>query len=233
MPETTVTAATTDDKTTADEAAKAAEAPKSGSVVPAAKKDDGGSELASENERLKRELTDARSEAGKTRVNAKEKAAQDARSEVLRDVAKSLGLAPDEDADPAELRKQIDESQTETREVRQELAVYRGAAAHQANADKLLDSRSFLASIKDIDPTDTDAIAAAIKKAVDADETLKIQGDNKSTAAAQAAKASGTATTGGSGEGAVTPEQFKAMGYDDRVALLSSNPALYRQLSGR
>lgn len=202
-------------------------------VPPAAQTTDSGKDSGETAEakaaRLEREVQQLRQENGKARVTAKEKAAQEARDEVVRDIGKSLGLIKDdEDADPAELRKQIEEHQTAVRERDQELAVYRSAAEHDADPNKLLDSRRFLASIKDIDPDDSEKIGAAIKAAIDSDESYKTTQPK-----AQAAKASGTATTGGSGEGAVTPDQFKAMSGAERNELFRTNPTEYARLAGR
>jgi hypothetical protein len=57
--------------------------------------------------------------------------------------------------------------------------------------------------------------------------------ENPKLKAVQATGASAVDHAGGSGEGAVTPEQFAAMKPAEKNALYVSNPTLYRQLAGR
>lgn len=89
-------------------------------------------------------------------------------------IVKALGLKQeDETPDPAKLAEQINAEQAKTREAAVQLAVYRNASTHEANADELLDSASFLATLKDIDPNDATAVSAAIKAAVDGNAKFK------------------------------------------------------------
>lgn len=110
----------------------------------------------------KAEIERLRKENGAERVNAKAQAATDARQEL----AKALGLIKgDEPADPVKLAEQLTVEKAEARQARVELAVYR-AAGPSADPSALLDSTSFLASLKDIDPSDSAAVTAAITAAV-------------------------------------------------------------------
>lgn len=88
-------------------------------------------------------------------------------------IAKALGLKSDDPPDPAALTAQVEAEQAKAREAAVQLAIYRNAAANEASADDLLDSASFLASIKDVDPNDVAAVGAAIKAAVDANPKFK------------------------------------------------------------
>lgn len=89
-------------------------------------------------------------------------------------VTKALGLKPDDTPpDPAKLAAQIETEKAATRAANVQLAVFKAAPAHEANATRLLDSSSFLASIKDVDPADTEALGAKIKAAVEADPVFK------------------------------------------------------------
>lgn len=88
-------------------------------------------------------------------------------------LAKALGLKQDEPADPAKLTAQIADEQVKARTAQVQLAVYRAAGALEANPDALLDSASFLASTKDIDPTDQAAVEKAIRDAVATNPALK------------------------------------------------------------
>jgi hypothetical protein len=123
--------------------------------------------------RLESELTAARKDAGRSRVTAKQQAADDARAQLAQEIGKALGLVPgDTPPDPAQLTQQLTESQQQARQTTVELAVYRTARDAGADPDALLDSRAFAASLADIDPTDTDAVTAAIKAAISANPKL-------------------------------------------------------------
>lgn len=97
-----------------------------------------------------------------------------AQQEQMDAIAKALGLKQDDTPpDPAALTEQIAAEQAKTQAAAVQLAVYKNASAHEANADELLDSASFLASLKDVDPNDATAIRAAIKTAVDGNAKFK------------------------------------------------------------
>jgi hypothetical protein len=118
----------------------------------------------------KAEIERLRKENGSDRVNAKAQAATDARQQILKD----LGLIEgNEIADPAKIAAQLAASGAEARQARVELAVYR-AAGTTADPAALLDSTSFLASLKGIDPTDSAAITAAITSAVESNPRLGV-----------------------------------------------------------
>lgn len=75
----------------------------------------------------------------------------------------------------AERDRLLSEHAAELRTARVELAVARVAADEGARGDRLLNSRSFLASVADLDPLDSgfaDKLTAAIKAAVEADPDL-------------------------------------------------------------
>lgn len=89
-------------------------------------------------------------------------------------IAKALGLkSEDTPPDPEALTAQVQAEQAKARTAALELAVYRNAAANEANPDLLLDSASFLRSLADVDPADADAVSAAIKAAVDGNALFK------------------------------------------------------------
>lgn len=107
--------------------------------------------------------------------------------------------ADDQKVDPealvADLAKERADGQT-TRETLQstelQLAVFRKAGRLGADGDSLLDSTSFLASIKGLDASDAEKIDAAIKDAVEKNPTK--------FAAARVAGKSGAEFNGGPGE---------------------------------
>lgn len=120
-------------------------------------------------------LADLTKERGKRQgLEAEVQNLKDSQQQQLDAIAKALGLQPDDQpADPAKLTADITTAQADAREARQQLAVYRNAAANEANPDALLDSASFLRSIKDVDPTDAAAVNAAIKAAVEGNPGFK------------------------------------------------------------
>lgn len=162
-------------------------------------------------------IADLRKEAGDERVAKK----------TLDAITKALNPdAAGEKPDPAKLATQLSEQQTEARQAKIELAIYKEATKPSVGVDAaaLLDSRSFLAKIADLDPTDAKAITKAITEAVN---------DNPKFKLVQAASASGSDFSGGSGEGAITQEKFNSMTPSEKNALYNTNPAAYRKLTGR
>ncbi|MCI3240285.1 hypothetical protein [Streptomyces spinosisporus] len=164
---------TGDDDGQDDDAGKQKAKPK-----PPAKKD-ADEDPAATIARLQKELKAANGEAAKARTGAKKAAADEARAEIMKELGKVLGLVEDDDKtppDPAALKAQIESATAAHRETAVELAVYRGASKYGADPDALTDSRAFLKSIADLDPT-ADGFAkkvdAAIKSAVADNPKLK------------------------------------------------------------
>lgn len=123
---------------------------------------------------------------------------------------------------------QVESLRGETAALKAELLVHTIAGDNGGNPVKLLDSRAFtnkLATL-DISADDySDQVAQAIKDAVSKDATLAGTGQ---------APARGGAPDAGKGPaapGAVTQEQFNAMGLSQRSKLFASNPDLYRRLA--
>lgn len=135
-------------------------------------------------------VRDARKEAGDSRV-----AAKNAETELVQRLGKALGLVKDDEkADPEKLTQQIAAEQAEKRQAKVELAVFRTAGKHQGDPEALLDSRSFLAKVGELDPSAADFTAqveAAVKTAVK---------DNPKLKAVQAAASSGVDHGGRPGE---------------------------------
>lgn len=132
-------------------------------------------------EEPKADETDWKAEARKWETRAKEnktaaeKEANERQStqSTLDAIAKALGLKSDDAPNPEKLAEQLTAEQQRAREAQVQLAVYRNAAANEANADALLDSASFLRTLADVDPNDAEAVSAAIKTAVEANPRLK------------------------------------------------------------
>lgn len=139
-------------------------------------------------------LTDARKDAGDERVAAKTLAA----------IQKALTPeAEGTPADPEALTKALAERDTAAKQAQTELATYKLAGTLGADAEALLDSRSFLAKIADLNPSDTAGIKTAIEDAVK---------DNPKLKAVLAAPKSGTNFSGGPGEAAT-----KRVGLNDAL----------------
>lgn len=132
-----------------------------------------GDDAAATIARLESDLAAARAEAGKSRVTAKQRAADEARTQLAQDIGRALGIIPDgQEADPAQLTAQLTASQAQARQTAVELSVYRHAAEAGGDADALLDSRTFADSLDGVDPNDADAIRGAIEAAVGANPKL-------------------------------------------------------------
>ncbi|MFF4672294.1 hypothetical protein ACFY1C_20955 [Streptomyces sp. NPDC001279] len=159
--------------------------------------------------RLTAELSAARAEAGKTRVTAKQKAADDARASLAQDIGKALGLINDDmPADPAQLTQQLAAEQAKARANAIELAAYKAAQTEGANAARLLNSRAFAERLADLDPAADDfttTLKAAITAEVDTDPGLYRTGPT--------GPAKGGADFGGSG-----PAEKKPATLHDAIA---------------
>lgn len=144
-------------------------------------------------------LKAARDEAAQNRIKAREAASE--KDQLIQTLGKALGLVKDDDEqgkgpDAEALAAQVEKSQTEATSAARELAVYKAAVKAGGDPDALLDSRRFLDSIKDVDPTDGTKITDAIKAAVN---------DNQNLASRRAPGASTADTASGPGGGS-TPK---------------------------
>lgn len=128
--------------------------------------------------RLERDLKEARAEAGKSRVNAKAKAAEDAKAELAQQIGKALGLVKDGDdaPDPAELPKQLAAEREGHRKALLKVAVYETAPDAGADAKALLDSVTFIESMENVDVHDAKAVAKAIKETLEKNPRYKANG---------------------------------------------------------
>ncbi|MGH3745803.1 MAG: hypothetical protein ACRDT8_00205 [Micromonosporaceae bacterium] len=117
--------------------------------------------------------------AKESAATAAEKAAADAHAkaaeEFKADLAKALGIVKDgdgKDGDAAAIAAERDKAIADAKQHAVELAVYRSAAKHNADPAALLDSRTFLDGLKDVEASDAEKIGAAIKAAVEANPKL-------------------------------------------------------------
>jgi hypothetical protein len=140
------------------------------------------------------EIRKARREAGDARVNAKRTAAEEAKAAVLAEIGKALGFAKDEKPDPEKLTAQLEELTRRQSAALVENAVLKAAGRVNADAEALLDSRSFVDRVTKLDPAADDfaeRIGEEIKRAVK---------DNPRLSAGTPATRTGGEITGGSGE---------------------------------
>jgi len=118
------------------------------------------------------------------------------------------------------------EAQSEARNAKMELAIYKTAGTEKVNADKLANSISFQTATKDLDPTAADfneKLKAAMQAELKKDPSIAISGGSGTSGADQ---------YGGAGGGQeVTAEQFAAMTIADKTKLFQTNPALFARLS--
>ncbi|RYF58508.1 MAG: hypothetical protein EOO27_12370 [Comamonadaceae bacterium] len=167
-----------------------------------------------------RELKAVREEAAANRTKGNEKAkaaaeeaAKAAREEQLRTVGKALGLPgfEDEKVDPQKLVESLtaerDQAAAEKASAAKALRDYqvrdavREAAQGKANLDALYDSKTFLSSVKNIDPSAPDfaaQVTAAIDGAITTNPLLK-------AVAPAATQTSGGEHTGDTGTGEDAP----------------------------
>lgn len=120
------------------------------------------------------ELRQARADAGRSRNQARQQAADQARTEVVDQIAKALGLKPDDNQDPAKLAAEVAGERAARIAAERRAAVLEAADALDVRGSRLTDSLAFLRSIEEFDPTkDGDKIRAAVEKAAADDATLK------------------------------------------------------------
>lgn len=113
-----------------------------------------GQDIASLPDWAQKQLRDARAEAAKSRTTAKQTAAQEARDQLTAQIAKALGLAEDAELSPEQMTEQVSNAQTAAWLAVAESQVWRVAGKLGANAEALLDSRSFLDSLEELDGDD-------------------------------------------------------------------------------
>lgn len=165
--------------------------------------------------RLTKELADARAEAGKARVNAKETAAKEAREALLKQLSggAETPLTPEELQQKLAAAEQTGTSATQAAAAAAiELTVYKAAQRLGANADLLLDSRSFCDQVDALDGSDPAAFATALEAVV------KSQLTANPALRARTAGRSGADTSGGAGGSGDIPD-----GIDAQIADATKN----------
>lgn len=171
-------------------------------------------------------------EAAKSRINAKEKAAEDARAAQLQQIAKVLGLATGEDEAPSldSVTAQLTERTTEAEQARKDAALARTALALRVDPSRL-DYLAYLVGRDDTirgasatDPGFADTLTNTVRGILSTDPTL--------TAAALPSK-SGADTYGGASGSEVTLDAFANMSAAERSKLYQADPAAYQSLADK
>jgi hypothetical protein len=128
-------------------------------------------------------ISDLRRQAAKIRTGDQQAAAEQARQDIAKQVAKALGIGgDDEPVDPAELTAEIEQAQAQAWRSGVELQVYRMAGQHGADPARLLDSLAFIDSLDDlvdVDPASPDfrqALATKVQEAVASNPLYKVSG---------------------------------------------------------
>ena len=155
---------------------------------------------------LRKENGDYRT-AKKNAEDAAAQASEQAKSELVQELGKALGLVDSEDSgDKApsaeELTQQITSEREAHKATKVELAVYRSASKHEADPDALLDSRAFLEEAVKLDPSSDEfgsKISDVIKSAVDKNPKLKLAGQTPGRSGGQV-NGGGSVTEGTSDE---------------------------------
>ncbi|MXM68292.1 hypothetical protein GR925_33935 [Streptomyces sp. HUCO-GS316] len=164
-------------------------------------------------------ITDTRAEAAsyRTRAQTAEQGTPPAAAPAAPTAPPAPADAPEGDVSrlPQWAQRAITDGQTAGRRAAVQAAIIQAAPGAGADVARLLDSQSFAATVATVDPTDTAAITQAITNAVTAQPWLSAQAPGP---------ARGGADFGGTGAGEVTPAQFAAMSYAERVALHQSDP---------
>ena len=162
-----------------------------------------------------------------------EAAATKAREELAQTVGKALGLIKDDEKlDPAKLAEQLNGAQAQVKQTQVELAVYQAAASAGANANALLDSRSFLNKIASLEPSDNDGITAAIAEAVASNKTFALAAPAAAVVEPEHTGPKPNPAQGSSGSGAPTIDDQIAAARKDgnlRLAIHLENQKLLPQ----
>lgn len=167
-------------------------------------------------------IADTRREAADNRVKAKQ-AEEVTRDSVLAAVNKALGIETETAPTVDDLTQTLTSREQENQALRLEHSLYVQAVKQHVDPDMLTDSRSFMQAMHGIDPTDADAISAAITEHVNAHPQIF----NQPQAGASSIDQPGQAP------GQVTPEQFRQMNVQERTDLYRNNPTEYARLTGR
>lgn len=183
----------------------------------------------SDPDKAKREIERLRKENGDARVNAKKSAADEARSEILKQMSAMLDPnSKGEELTAEQITAKLGETSSELDGSRRELAITREAWASNIDPAKIDYLNYVLARREDVrasDPASAEfsgTLATAIKEEIAKDSSLRLSG---------AASGTGSPQFGGAGDsGAMSKAEFSALPYAKRVELYNTNRAEYERL---
>ncbi|RJO69777.1 hypothetical protein D5S18_28155 [Nocardia panacis] len=175
-------------------------------------------------------LRSARNDAADYRTRASK--AETDLTEFKNQVGKLFGFVSEEASDPKKLTTQLKSAVDDANEARIELAVFR-AAGKDIDADALLDSRTFAATVSKLDVTADDftaQVATEIAKAVEKNPKFRLA---PMAEPPKPPKRSGADTGSGRGEnsGQLTYAQYQALSPSERVKAVKEGRA--NQILGR
>ena len=119
-------------------------------------------------------IRDTREEAADHRT--KKNTAEQQLADLVGKIGQAFGLKDDDTKDPERLTQDLAAERERSRQAAVQLAVYRAAGDHDADPAALLDSQSFLTSLKDLDPAADDfgaRVGTRIADAVSKNARLK------------------------------------------------------------
>jgi hypothetical protein len=137
------------------------------------------------------EVAKLRRENAGWRVKLREQETKDAA--FRKAMAKALGIGDDTEVDADKLTGELTAAQATARQKDVELAVFKAAAKAGVDGDALLDSRSFLASVADLDPSDADFSTAVTQAVTTAAKGMKTTTARKTGGDFSAASGGGAA----------------------------------------
>lgn len=138
-------------------------------------------ELRAENATRRTESTESK----KAREAAEKRATDgdDRFAKAVEAFTKAIGLTPEVDEPQRSPEELLGEAQSNYKNARVELAVFRNAGEHDADPDALLDSTSFMKAVRELDPTAddfADQVADAIADAVERNPKLRAENERQS-----------------------------------------------------
>ncbi len=171
---------------------------------------------------LEAELKAARDDAAKTRINAKQKAAEEREHAIVSQVLKALGLneSGEKEVTTDDLMSELNKTKAEMRRLQLRDAARR-TAPEGIDPERVLRLVDFAEATAEVDPTDLDAVKAAVESVVKANPWVR--GPEK-------VQASGPEPKAGPSGNALTVDDFRAMEGSARQKLYDTDRANYDRL---
>lgn len=176
---------------------------------------------------LKNMISELRHENAKTRVNAKQAAAQEARNELVGQIAEALGIGGEKPPTPQQLQEAVTVARQEAQENKRmfeaaqtRLEVFQAAHQVGADPDMLLDSTRFMTHLQE--NSGSGDVPTLIETWVK---------ENPRFGATQVVGPSTIEHPSGTGETGVTKKELAAMTLQEKVAFARANPEEFKRLT--